>query len=382
MSYLTIRPMRIKPFQAVYPNFDYITSVDGFFDTVKHDYAEYRKSGMFKKTVREGIYIYRITDKEHSYTGIIAGADIHDYIEGHIKKHETTLAAKEQQQVHLMLNRNAVVKPVLLTYPDVPEITRLIEDCIARQEIFYSTTFESSQQLHTFWQISDSSLVQQFEDLFRSKVPAVYIADGHHRCSTATLMYRRLSAKKKPGNYSLLLSAFFPSSELEIHDYNRVVEGLSDTTLTKFMALLSQLFDIEILAEARKPAAKHEIAMLVNREWYMLRWKPEILEKYESEEVLLDVSLLDEKVIGGIMGIEDVRTDLRVRYVEGPKGVKEVRTRTIKNDNRVGFLLYPATLEDLIRTSDAGKTMPPKSTWFEPRIKNGLIVLELDLDIS
>lgn len=374
--------MRIKPFQAVYPNFDFVTSVDGFFGAVKEQYAEYRKSGFFKKTAQEAIYIYRITSDGHSYTGLIAGADIRDYQEGLIKKHENTLSAKEQQQMHLMMSRDAVVKPVLLTYRDVPEITQLINQCIEDHEVFYSSLFEKSQQLHAFWEISEGAIIQQFEDLFLEKVPAVYIADGHHRCSTTSLMYERLRPQNKEGNCGLLLSAYFAGSELEIHDYNRVVEGLSDSSLTYFMARISQLFEIEIMEDSCKPKAKHEIAMFINREWYMLRWKPSVLKEYKKEKVLLDVSLLDEKVISKIMGIKDVKTDTRIRYVEGPKGLEEIRQRTSKNEYRVGFVLYPATLNDLLQTADAGKTMPPKSTWFEPRIKNGLIVLELDLDLT
>ena len=374
--------MRIRPFQAVYPNFDFITSVDGFFGDVKNQYPEYRKSGFFKKASQEALYIYQIKDEHHSYTGLIAGADIHDYLDGKIKKHENTLSDKEQQQMHLMMSRNAVVKPVLLTYPEVPEISALIEACIKKRKEFFSAVFESSHQEHTFWEISEGHLIQQFEDLFEEKVPAVYIADGHHRCSTTSLMYKQLVPKNKEGNCGLLLSAYFPNTELKIHDYNRVVEGLTDTTLTHFMARLSQLVDIEILTEAIKPAAKHEIAMIVNHEWYLLRWKPEVLKAYEHEDVLLDVSLLDEKILSEILGIEDVRTDMRIRYIEGPKGIEEVRSRTVRNANRVGFILFPATLDDLLRTADAGKTMPPKSTWFEPRIKNGLIILELDLDLT
>ncbi len=374
--------MRIKPFQAVYPNFDFITSADGFFNTIKYEYPEYRKSGFFKKTAQDAVYIYQISKKGHSYIGIVACADIKDYLEGKIKKHENTLAAKEQQQMHLMISRNAVVKPVLLTYPEVPEISTLVNDFVDQNEAFYSVRFEKNKELHTFWEISDGRIIQRLEALFREHVPDTYIADGHHRCSTTGLMYQRLSPKGQEGNCGLLLAAFFPGTELEIHDYNRVVEGLSDTSLTHFMARLSQLCEIEIMEEARKPSAKHEIAMMINREWYMLRWKTEVLKTYEKQEVLLDVSLLDELVISGIMGIADVRTDVRIRYVEGPKGISEVRSRTIKSENRVGFLLYPATLDDLLRTADAGKTMPPKSTWFEPRIKNGLIVLELELELG
>lgn len=368
--------MRIRPFQAVYPNFDYVTSADAFFDRVKYEYPAYKKSGFFNKAAQEAIYIYRIEGANRSYTGLIACADIQDYFDGRIKKHENTLAAKEQQQMQLMLRRNAMVKPILLTYPNVKKISQLINRFVKKNPVFYETVFAEDQARHIFWEVTDGALIQQFQDLFLEKIPGTYIADGHHRSSTFGLMHQRMGQQKDHPNYDYMLCAFFPSDELEIHDFNRVVEGLDDITLVHFMTQLSQVFDMETLDTPRKPKEKFEIIMFLKRECLSLRWKPAILKAYKKDKVILDANLLNEEVIDKIIGIKDTRADVRIKYIEGKKGLDAVRIRANKGDNRVGFCLYPVALDDLITIADMGKTMPPKSTYFEPRIKNGLIVQE------
>ncbi len=368
--------MKIRPFQAVYPNFDFITSTDSFFANVKYDYPEYYESGFFKKASQEAIYIYRITTQKHSFTGIIACSDLQDYYDGKIKKHENTLSSKEQMQMQLMIRRGAMVKPVLLTYQDVKEVNTWIRKHIKKNECFFEAHFEKEAQTHSFWEVSDGKAIQTLQNLFDQNVGESYIADGHHRTSTAALLYERLQHKEKDKKYDQLLSAYFPVSELEVHDYNRIVEGLNECSLTTFMAKMSKIFDFEILEEGRKPTEKHEIVMYLNREWFALRWKKSVLKSYKQFKVVLDASMLDEKVLKDILGIKDIRTDLRIKYVEGTKGVEEVRTKTIKNENRIAFLLYPVKLEELIAVADANMIMPPKSTWFEPRMRNGLLVQE------
>jgi len=264
----------------------------------------------------------------------------------------------------------------LLTYPPVEEINALLESYISNKESFYTVELKGGTERHTFWEVNEGTTIQQLQNHFLNHVPHTYIADGHHRTSTSALMNKRMQGKEINKEYDLLLSAFFPTSEIEIHDYNRVVEGLNDCSLTTFMARLSQLFEIEVMEDSRKPKEKHEIVMFLNREWFQLRWKKHILEAYKKNGVILDANLLDEKVLRDILGIQDIRTDVRIKYVEGPKGLSELRVKTIKNENRVAFCLYPVQLTDLIQIVNEGKTMPPKSTWFEPRMRNGLIVHE------
>ena len=367
--------MRISPFQAVFPNLDYITSAESFFASVKTEYPEYAKSGLFEKRSREGIYIYRIKKPTREHTGLIACSDMRDYLDGRIVKHENTLAAKEQKQLQLMLRRQAMVKPILLTYPPVSAIQEWVRRNVTDRPPTFEVSFPEEEQTHAFWEVLDGTEIQEICALFREKVARAYIADGHHRTASAAL----LDAKRKETDRLPLLSAFFPTTELDIHDFNRVVEGLEELSLTRFMAYLSQLFNIEPTDAPQKPLAKHELLMFVNREWYRLRWRAEILEAADSErpDALLDAYLLNERVFCDIFGIADVRTDLRVDYVEGPKGLDGLRRKTQRNPLAVGFALHPVKIEDLLRVADSESVMPPKSTWFEPRIKNGLIVLEI-----
>ena len=189
-------------------------------------------------------------------------------------------------------------------------------------------------------------------------------------------MAQKMKKKQKKGNYDLILAAFFAVKELSIFDYNRVVEGLDDRTMARFMAEISQVFDIKILNKPAKPRKKFELTMLIGEEWFRLKWKKEILNKYKKGEIVLDASLLDEEVIKKIMKIKDTKTDNRITYIEGPKSFESIIKRTRKDENKIAFCLYPVNIDDLFKVADAGDIMPPKSTWFEPRVKNGLLVLE------
>lgn len=368
--------MQINPFQAVYPNLDYITSADSFFGTVKEEYNDFKKSGFFHKSAEDAIYIYRIKVRKKSYTGIIGCATVKDYLNGKIKKHENTLATKEQQQLNLMIKRGAAVKPILLAYSNVASIDALIQDQLKKNDPFIKISFEDTKEVHTLWKLEEGPVIQQIQQAFAKDVPHAYIADGHHRSSTSALMAERMKRKKKSGKYNQILAAFFPISDLSIYDYNRLVEGIDDRTMATFMAKISQVFEIDILKKAAKPKKKFELTMAVGEEWFKLKWKKKILNKYKNEKVVLDASLLDQEVMKNIMEIEDTRNDDRITYVEGPKGYDFITKKTKKNDNKIAFCLYPVDIEDLFAVADDNQIMPPKSTWFEPRVKNGLLVLE------
>ncbi len=372
----TIGSMHIKPFQAVFPDLDYITSPDSFFESVRAEYNDYYDSGFFTKASQEALYVYQIKGESRQYTGLVACADIRDFLDGSIRQHEHTLAAKEQKQMQLMFRRKAAVKPVLLTYPRVDAISHWAEAYAAANAPFLEVPFEEQQQRHCFWEIRDGQGIREIQMLFETHLPHAYIADGHHRTSTTALLYERMLEGKLQGHYQLLLCAFFPSSDIDILDFNRVINGLDGLTLTAFMAHIAHYFEIHFLEEPQKPAKKHEITMFVNREWYLLRWKEWVLLEYADEVAILDALLLDDKILGEILGIADVRTDERIQYIEGPKGLEGVRQQTLKAEEAVGFCLYPVQLEELMVTADAGRVLPPKSTWFEPRMKNGLIVQE------
>jgi uncharacterized protein (DUF1015 family) len=372
--------MHIHAFQAVYPNLDYITSPDLFFNTVREEYPEQKASGIYQRAASEGMYIYQIQEQGRSFTGVVACADIQDYFDGRIKKHEHTLASKEQQQLNLLMRRQATIKPVLLTYPPVQAIEDLLLRITQTEQPFLSLRFEEQREVHTLWAVREGVQLQQLQQLFLHEVPYTYIADGHHRCSTMALMHRRLEGleKERPVLTSLM-SAFFASSELEILEFNRTVEILQEISAPMLVVRLSQIADIDVLPGPEKPRRKHEVAMLLDKQWYMLRWKGNILDLYRQEVVVLDVQLLNELVFERIMGIQDVRTDERVRYVEGSLGLDMLRERVIKDDHRVGFALYPVDMHDFMSVADAEQVLPPKSTWFEPRMRNGLLVQEIEI---
>lgn len=368
--------MNLKPFQAIYPRMSFITSADHFFSTVREEYNEYSESGFFEKTPNEGLYVYQILTPKKKYLGLVSCIDIQDYLDGNILKHENTLASKEQQQMHLMLKRGAQVKPVLLTYPKVQKIDKLLKKAMAKERPIQEIRFEATEQTHVFWKITDGKIIGKIQELFKKYVPQTYIADGHHRTSTTALMHERLKDSGDNKSYDQLLCALFPTTELEILDFNRVVEIVGDFSPALFMAQLSKLCTIEVLPRARKPLRKGELTLFLDRTWFSLTWKDEVLNSLKYGKTILDASLLNEEILKPLLEIKDVKTDSRVKYVEGPAGLTGVISKILKGEKRMAFLLYPVEMDDFIAISDDGKTLPPKSTWFEPRIKNGLIVKE------
>ena len=312
--------MNLKPFQAIYPRMSFITSADHFFSTVKQEYNEYSESGFFEKTPNEGLFVYQIASSEKNYLGLVSCIDIQDYLDGKIKKHEHTLAEKEQQQMHLMLKRGAQVKPVLLTYPKVEKIDKVLKKVIVKEPLLQEIHFNATNQTHRFWKISDGKIIQKIQELFKKQVPVTYIADGHHRTSTTALMHERLQNTADEKSYDQLLCAVFPTTELEILDFNRVVEIVGDFSPALFMAQLSKLCEIEVLPRARKPLQKGEITLFLDRTWFSLTWRKELLTSPNRNDIILDASMLNEEILKPLLHIKDVKTDSRVKYVEGPAG--------------------------------------------------------------
>ncbi|MCB0521937.1 MAG: DUF1015 domain-containing protein [Lewinellaceae bacterium] len=371
--------MHIQPFQAVYPDTGLISSADHFFSNVKEKFNDYWDSGFFKKLPQEGLYIHRIHSPKRIFTGMVACIDVQDYLDGHVKKHENTLAAAEQEQTQLLLRRSAQVKPVMLTYRKVQAIDDILNHYAAAHPSFLEVHFDEVDEQHQFWEIKEGLIIQQLQALFQEQVADTYIADGHHRTSSAAMLFKRFGKKKADNPFRWLPCAFYPTTELEIHDYNRIVEGLNDLKPTVFMAQLSRVFEIEVLKKPHKPARKHELTMYLDRAWFGLRWRKSVLDTYKNEPVILDVNLLNEQVLKGILGIRNVRTDARVKYLQGPKGLDILKERTLKNEERLAFCLHPVKMEDFLQISDLGGVLPPKSTWFEPRIRSGLLVRQFSV---
>ena len=365
--------MKIRTFRALYPNLDVITDPDTFFATVKYDFTEYFNSGFFHEAPQDAFYLCEIHTPSSVHTGFVASVDIEEYIDGKILKHEKTLTSTESHLTDLLVQRKAMIKPVLLTYKPNDKINKLIRKA-RNNEPFFSVYFEREQQEHIYYKLSEQEIVHDFEKAWADHMPKAYIADGHHRCSTNAGLYQSLKKNDKAArNYRYLLCAFFPFDQLVVHEYNRVIDVSGEISPTLFLARLTTLCEITYIGEAATPARKYELTLYLNREWYRLRWKKKVLKKFAHELVVIDADVLNREVLEGLLGIADVSNDDRLTYVDGISGVQGLAEKTEKSAMRIGFCLYPISYDDLVTIANAGKTLPPKSTWFEPRVKNGLI---------
>lgn len=371
--------MKIFPFRANYPDGDLIASLDSFLSNVKFQYREFSRNGFFQKTKGEGLYLYEIISSGGiSHKGLIASVDLQEYFDKNIVIHEHTISGKEQQQMELILQRHAMVKPILLCFRSSNTFDRLTRQAADSCRELYRVKLDSDGSTHIFHEITEGKILSDFIAFFEKGISKAYIADGHHRtAATARLHKKHLSEPDKHPDAPSILAAFFPYDQMEVHDYNRVIEILNSISPTMVIAKLSQYLNIDLLDIARKPRNKGELTMLINKEWYSLRWRANVLERYAENEAINDYHLFNKLILKEALGINDVRTDERIKYVEGPKGISGLMERCQKNDLRIAFCLPPLLLEDMIRVADLNLTLPPKSTWFEPRIKNGLIVQEL-----
>jgi uncharacterized protein (DUF1015 family) len=362
--------MKILPFKASYPDLDKVPHTDAFFETVKFQYQEYADEGMFDAATQEALYIYRITDKDgKKKTGLVTCTHINDYLDGHIKKHEKTIVKNEAIQSELLLKRSAAIKPVLLIYPSVKEVNELINKSLDSNKKLYVITI--GDEKHCFWQITDPATITQFQELFETEVPTAYIADGHHRSATFAEQHKKSPTEKT----SKMLCAYFPEEEVVIKEFSRIVSDLNGMSSDVFLMKLTQLFKIKILKRGEKPYTKFEYTMYLEGKWFAMYWRKSELKDFAKGLVILDVHLLNEKILKPMFGVKNIRTDARVTYVEGDKTIDYIEK--ICPAEGVAFCLYPVEMEDLIEVSDSNGTMPPKSTYFEPRMKNGLLVYEI-----
>ena len=364
--------MHIESFRPVLPNTALISSADTFFGVIKESYLDFRNRGMFVDHPDEGLLVYKLQEAGATYLGVIAALPADQYRNGTIKKHEGTLAASEQLQLQLLVLRKAVVKPVLLTYPAVDEIENLLQEVISKQAPTLTISDGVDIQHELYSLAKGSAYEQRLSTAFAKTVDHTYIADGHHRTSTVDLYNKQLESKGKPP--IPLLAALFSSKQVQVRAYNRAVQIPVDLSPLTLMAKLGSKFDIQPIPEAILPSQKHEIIMLLNYETFRLTWRKEVLSK---EGIHLDAGLFNELVTGPIFGITDVRTDVRITYIPGNMGIRGMLDKVQHRPDRVGFLLYGLEASDMIAVVDAGQIMPPKSTWFEPRLRNGLVVLEI-----
>ncbi len=323
-------------------------------------------------------YIYRQIMNGRAQTGIVGAASIDDYIEGRIKRHEFTRADKEEDRIRHIDTCDANTGPIFLTYRHKSEISAFIKSYCEENSPLYD--FESDNVQQTVWEISNKNLISDLENML-SDAGDYYIADGHHRCASAA----KVGIKRReeiPGfdgteEFNFFLAVLFADSDLEIMDYNRVIKDLNGLTAEEFLNKISEKFDIEkhLGCEPFKPTEKHTFGLCMEDCWYKLTAKTGIFDKNDPVD-RLDVSILQNNLISPILGITDPRTDKRIDFVGGIRGLKELERR-VASDMKIAFSMFPTTLDDLMSIADAGKVMPPKSTWFEPKLLSGLFIHKL-----
>ena len=333
--------------------------------------------GICRQDNEPQLYIYRQIMNGRSQTGLVGCTAIDDYINNVIKKHELTRADKEADRINHVDYCDANTGPIFLTYREDRSINSLIEDWKGSHEPVYDFVADGVE--NTVWVIDCPKTIKIITDKFAA-VDYLYIADGHHRAASAVKVgkMRREENPSYTGDeeFNYFLAVLFPENELAIMDYNRVIKDLNGNTTEQFMQKMKDVFEIEKIGKpAYKPEKKHTFGMLLDGDWYKLTAKDGTFDP--SDPVgRLDVSILQNKVISPIFGIDDPRTDKRIDFIGGIRGLGELERR-VNSDMKIAFSMYPTTLEDLMDIADAGKIMPPKSTWFEPKLMSGLFIHKL-----
>lgn len=367
--------MQIKPFKALLPQTHHIADPGEFCGEAKNAFKNYLENGWYDRVREDAFYIYQIENGLHKHIGLIGLNHVDDFLEGRIKKHENTLHEREEKQKELFLRWKAILKPVLVAHRPVPELQLWLEFFAQTHNPLNIVKFKKEHEVHRFWAVTAPEDIHYLQNLFATRIRETYIADGHHRSSTTAWLHQ--SPALHSLDFSQLFTAWFAADQLDILDYNRVVEGVKKIGPARLMASLSQFFEIEILDQRRRPAHKHEIVMNLGKEWYALTWRHFILQQAPKGYNTLDAELLNEYVFNRIFDIKDARTDSRIIYVDGSRGLDGLQ-KLAKQKDRAGFALFPVAFEDMARLADAGETLPPKSTYFEPRLKSGLLVRLLE----
>ena len=336
-----------------------------------------RSEQIIVKDATPSFYIYRLTMDGREQTGIVGCCHYQEYFDGHIKKHELTRTAKENDRVRHVETQNANAEPVFFSYRGLDSINQVITNATQSDPVYDFTADDGIR--HELWVINDESSISRIENDFKS-VPDLYVADGHHRTAAAA----RVGQQKKENNpnhdgteeYNFFMAVLFSDDQLKIFDYNRVVQDLNGMSTDQFKEKLQRIFEISELESAQSPSIKGIFSMYLDKKWYSLNPKEVISSDNPKEN--LDVTLLSEKVLDPILGILDLRKDTRIDFVGGIRGLGELERRVDSGEMAVAFALFPVSMAELLAIADAGEIMPPKTTWFEPKLRSGLFIHELN----
>jgi len=314
-------------------------------------------------------YIYQLIMNGKSQTGLVCGSSVDDYENDLIKKHEFTRPEKEQDRINHIKTTGAQTGNVFLAYKNISDIDTLINDWKKDRSPVYDFVADDGIQ-HTVWTINDAKTIERVTELFKTLVPVTYIADGHHRAASAAKVRKALGDMAAEGA-DYFLTTLFPSDQLHIMDYNRVVKDLNGLTADEFLQQVKNKFSVEKINEALSPAALHEFGMYLNDQWYKLTAKA---NTFTTDPIgILDITILSNNLLEPVLGIKDQRTDKRIDFVGGIRGLGELEKRVNSGEMAVAFSLHPVTIQQLFDIADSGNVMPPKSTWFEPKLRDGLL---------
>lgn len=350
------------------------------YEKAKDNFGMFQNNGWLKKDEGECLYIYGQTMWGKTQYGLVGGASVDDYLNNVIKKHELTRPDKEEDRMkHVRIN-NANVEPVFFSYPAHAELDDIIKDFVKSNVPEYDFVADDGIG-HHFWVIEDPAKIAKIIELF-AQIPATYVADGHHRTAAAALVGK----EKRDNNpshtgeeeYNFFLAVHFPDDQLTIIDYNRVVKDLHGLEPDAFIEKLKGGFDVEEKGrEIYKPDSLHNFSMYLEGKWYSLTAKEGTYDDNDPIGVL-DVTILSNQVLEPILGIEDLRRSKRIDFVGGIRGLEELEKRVDSGEMKVAFALYPVSMKQLIDIADSGNIMPPKTTWFEPKLRSGLVIHDLD----
>ena len=366
------------------PEIDFPSGTDehsqAVYDKAVENFQKWQKNGWLVPESKEMYYVYAQTMNGRTQYGLVACANVDDYMNGIIKKHELTRKDKEEDRMkHVRIN-NANIEPVFFSYPAVAEIDEIVNNTIKNPPVYDFVADEGFG--HHFWLIDDDATIKKITEIFATKVPYLYVADGHHRTAAAALVGNE-KKEKNPNHtgkeeYNYFLAVIFPDNQLKIIDYNRVIKDLNGLTSAQLIEKLKTNFEVtDKGTEIYKPAKLHEFSMYIDGKWFSLNAKQ---GTYNDNDPIgaLDVTILSNLVLDQILGIKDLRTDKRIDFVGGIRGLGELKKRVDSGEMKVAFALYAVSMKQLITIADTGNIMPPKTTWFEPKLRSGLVIHSLD----
>lgn len=350
------------------------------YDKAVENFRKWKQKGWLVQDKKESYYIYAQSMEGRTQYGLVACCHYEDYMEGRIKKHELTRPDKEEDRmIHIRL-QNANIEPVFFAYPAQHEMDEIVNGVVRNQQPVYDFT-ASDGFGHQFWVIDDDETIRRITGIFE-RIPALYVADGHHRTAAAA----RVALEKKNANpnhrgdeeYNYFMAVIFPDNQLKIIDYNRVVKDLNGLTPGEFLEKIRRGFDVvEVGTQTYKPQKLHNFSMYLEGKWYSLTARPGTYNDNDPIGVL-DVTILSNLILDQVLDIKDLRTSKRIDFVGGIRGLDELKRRVDSGEMKVAFALYPVSMKQLITIADTGNIMPPKTTWFEPKLRSGLVIHSLD----